>query len=706
MLFEKTNFKLAKPIWEKDKDKELNYSLLFEVKAPKSSNAILRIAGNNTYRIFINGSFVYYGPARAGRGYYRVDELSIEKWLTQDENTITVLSMGYYCYNYQFIRQPAFLCAEIESEGKVISHTGDNNWKAYSYPEKIQKVQRYSGQRTFAEVYDYRNSNGDLLSSNGRQQAEIMVSEDKNFIVREISYPDFDREAVSAVFDQGKAVKIKPEKYFYPNLYDNPLQSYPKDEIKYLSVHMGQEIDTVCEKASGELPLSLSENSYACLEMKSNTTGLIEIELYCNCDTDIYLTFDELLTNNKINLIRNKTSNIVIYRLKGGNSYRLITAEPYTFKYLNVISLGGEVELSYAGIIRTDFNKNEIIRSLNTQKADEQIKRIYDAAIETFRQNTFDIYMDCPSRERAGWLCDSFFTSRVEKLLSGKSTVEKCFLSNFAMEKNHKFLPEGMLPMCYPAEQLNERYIPNWAMWYVLQLGEYFKRTNDEELVAQLREKCIALASFFKAYENEDGLLQNLDSWVFVEWSMCNKLVQDINYPSNMLYYKFKLVMYQLYGDEKFKTEADNLRKVIREKSRMGLFFCDNSVFDENGNLKLSGQCTETCQYYAFYMGVATIEEDRELWETMVKDFGPERKENGKWPEIHFANSFIGNYLRLDLLADAGEYTRLEENIRGYFDYMAKLTGTLWEHDKNHASCNHGFASHVLIWLDKLGYIN
>ena len=148
------------------------------------------------------------------------------------------------------------------------------------------------------------------------------------------------------------------------------------------------------------------------------------------------------------------------------------------------------------------------------------------------------------------------------------------------------------------------------------------------------------------------------------------------------------------------------MRAVIREKSRIGLFFCDNAVRDAQGKMQLSGILTETCQYYAFYMGIATVVEDEKLWETMVEEFGPERKQKNLHPEIHFSNAFIGNYLRLDLLAQAGLYERLEENIRGYFDYMAKKTDTLWENDSDFASCNHGFASHVLVWLDRLGYLN
>ncbi|MBQ4627911.1 MAG: hypothetical protein IJB44_02405, partial [Clostridia bacterium] len=69
-------------------------------------------------------------------------------------------------------------------------------------------------------------------------------------------------------------------------------------------------------------------------------------------------------------------------------------------------------------------------------------------------------------------------------------------------------------------------------------------------------------------------------------------------------------------------------------------------------------------------------------------------------------NAFIGNYLRCDLLRMAGLNEKLDEDIRGYFDYMAQTTGTLWEHVNTSASCNHGFASHVLVWLDHLGYMN
>lgn len=173
-----------------------------------------------------------------------------------------------------------------------------------------------------------------------------------------------------------------------------------------------------------------------------------------------------------------------------------------------------------------------------------------------------------------------------------------------------------------------------------------------------------------------------------------------------MLYYLFKKALCELYGDESLGKEADELRKVIREKSRIDQFFCDNSVYGDDGIARLSGEITETCQYYAFFTGVASKEEDGELWNIIVNDFGPDRAKTGKWEKIHPSNAFIGNYLRCDLLRMAGLNEKLDEDIRGYFDYMAQTTGTLWEHVNTSASCNHGFASHVLVWLDHLGYMN
>ena len=88
----------------------------------------------------------------------------------------------------------------------------------------------------------------------------------------------------------------------------------------------------------------------------------------------------------------------------------------------------------------------------------------------------------------------------------------------------------------------------------------------------------------------------------------------------------------------------------------------------------------------------------------LLNDFGPQRTD--AYPKVYAANTFIGHYLRLDLLSRYGLRDALLENAIGYFYKMAMLTGTLWENDTPHASCCHGFTSCILYWLDEAGKLS
>ena len=110
---------------------------------------------------------------------------------------------------------------------------------------------------------------------------------------------------------------------------------------------------------------------------------------------------------------------------------------------------------------------------------------------------------------------------------------------------------------------------------------------------------------------------------------------------------------------------------------------------------------TETCQYYAFFHGIATPKTHPELWKRLTDEFGPERKAKGLYKEIWPSNAFIGNLLRLIVLKREGCDVQVSREIRGYYLKMAETTGTLWEFDRPEASCNHGFASYLAILLDE-----
>jgi len=102
---------------------------------------------------------------------------------------------------------------------------------------------------------------------------------------------------------------------------------------------------------------------------------------------------------------------------------------------------------------------------------------------------------------------------------------------------------------------------------------------------------------------------------------------------------------------------------------------------------------------------VATPQTHGKLWDKLVHQFGPERKQTNALPEIHQANAFVGNYLRSELLSRYGHPAQIKKELVDFYLYMAEQTGTLWENVGASASCNHGFASHVAhsLYRDVLG---
>lgn len=706
---EYAGFSLATPVWQAGKTKEMNHTLMFRTVTDKTS-ATIKIACNCCYRLTVNGIFVASGPARAAHGYFRADEIELDEFLTKEENVVALLVAGYAVNSFEYPDQESFLCAELCCKTVTVAATsvqtqgGINRFEAVEYTSKLQKTQRYSFQRTFAEVYDYDQTYDAYETDTLYTPACVELQEvaPGAFLQRGVYYPEYQTDYAKCIIASGSVGKSEKESYYTDRSIVNitPIfKGFKADELEFFTTTEYGKLDFY--PASHEkIPTCdavLDKDSYALFDMGTELTGFCELNVSCCEDTLIYAAFDEILTDGDVSPCRMKSCNIAVWRLKAGD-YSLFTLEPYSYRYIKIVAIGAGAKINGLSLRRFEFNRSEIIAP-TPKLPDEDLKNIYDAAVATFCQNTLDIYMDCPSRERAGWLCDSFFTSRVEYALTGKTAVEKNFIENFILPDRFGYIPHGMLPMCYPSDHTDTKYIPNWAMWFVVELEEYLHRSGDRKLVDACRTRVYELLEFLKTFENSDGLLSKLESWVFIEWSESNKLTQDISYPSNMLYCKFKRTIATLYGDTKLQDEAEQLAEVIRNNSFMGDFFCDNSVYNEAGEPILSGECTESCQYYAFFTEVATPELYPELWDTLVNDFGPERKETKKWQRIHFANAFIGNYLRLELLYNNGLYDKVTENIRGYFKKMADETGTLWENDTSHASCNHGFASHVIYWL-------
>lgn len=609
------------------------------------------------YQVKVNGKLISYGPERAVEGYARVRELSI-----QNAEEIEVRVVSYNVSTYCCDKQLPFFAARVVDGENILADTFD--FECERRLDRNTNVPRYSFQRGFAEIYDLRNAEKEILTPYVVDTPILTdgVGDTANY--GEVGFV-FDGEKRFQGFDG--VIKTpwwqdKPE--YQPKVGEfNPVKEIAEDTVGVFT-----------------------EYNY---HLEKQAAGFIKLSGCANEETVVYAVFDEYLEDGKWLFRRSSCNDWVAWTIPKGK-FEIASFEPYAVKFLKLL-VKGKADIT-PSIITLQNDRKALVE----MQGGGVIKTIFDAAVASFRHNAVDMYSDCPGRERAGWLFDSRFTALTEELLFRNRDLERNFLENFAIGDAPELGLEGMLPDCFPAQHDTGEFIPTYAMWYIIEVGEYYEATNDDILVAAVKEKAYALYRYFQAFENEYGLLEDLQGWIFVEWSEANarEFVSGVNFPSNMIYALMLEYMGKLYRDDALLEKAKKIRKTIKEWSFNGTFFADNAT-RENGKLvRRDDHISETCQYYAIVTG---MDVDKALKEKLIKEFGLFRKD--EYPNVVRSDVLPGDYMRFLWLCDIGECDRGIKECVLRFASMAEYSGTLWEKVRPTDSLDHGFASCAAVIL-------
>ena len=727
--FGEVTFESAKPVWPKGEEAAMNTFFRFrgEFEAAEGAKAVLRVTAGYDYKAWLDGAFVAFGPVRTAPGFFRVDEWPLAT--RPGKNVLEIDVAGYNCNNFYLPIQTPFLQAEVVVDGRVVAQTAaDGSLRAFT-TGRMQKVPRFSYQRTFAEIY--------RLPHAATEVPALAEQPAKKLLPREWDVPDFKVTDDFAPQSFEKVVwdrNVRPTSDRYIVSEQANYRYFKVEELDENPYYDVQQLKTVARTAApaakgGWYPLADGEGLVFAGAFEAAGFPLLKVR--CEKPVTIYLTFDELLQDDgSVNPFRAETLGTLVWHLAPGE-HKLEGFEPVALKAARVLAVGGAAEVT-APRVRTYVSPSADRASFKA--SDPALEKIFNAARRSYTANAVDCLNDCPIRERAGWLGDTFFTGRASKWLTGSTKNEHLFLDNFLLpekfdatsfDRTGKYT--GLVPAVWPVDLMCDAcFIPNWNFWFVLELEEFAqKRGGDPALVKAFRPRVLGALAWFERHLNSDGLLEKLPGWVFVEWSKANDLVQDVNYPSNMMYAKMLDAIARMYGMPELAARAAKVRATVRAQSLTADgWYCDNAVRQADGTLKLSGERTEICQYYAFFCGVADKTRDALLWKRLVEDFGPARlktakwKEPGLWARLHTpmvegtwkeiwpANFIFGTCLRMELLSQDGRGAQIYRELRDYFLAMAEKTGTLWEHNDPRASCCHGFASIASEYLirDVLGF--
>lgn len=708
--------RLAQPIFlrglYKEKDIQAGFRKIIRMPEEMQGACLLEITARTFYRLYVDGDFISHGPARAAHGYSRVDVLDLTSVLTAGREHVLAIEIAGYNHPSVYITgEFSFLLAELIVNDSVVIYT-DHSWEGFRLYHRRQQTEAFSHARCLGESYDMDHSYIDWRTAiregfGGRMEIEEL-DEIPELQPRVVPLPDM------RVIGYSRLISVH-------DLRDNPdlkVDAHPHFQEELAHFHLSDSLvdrpSVACMKESS-LPftgaLSINEHKHITIspvqgkftaleyDFSEMNSGFIGIDYTCKEAGTIDLVFTDLLMADGMFNPRRSGSNSVIRLNSQPGRYTFISFEPHAFRYLKLITRGQSCTFHKVFVVLYQFQQ-PMHKSFMCN--DGELNRIYEAAERTLIMSTLDIFMDCPGRERAGWLCDSFWSGRAARLMLGDTSVEQAMLDDF-LHSDRAPLMEGFFPVCYPSGFGNQNcFIPNWPLFLILELDEYVRRSGDTGMLAAYKPVIQKLFSHFAEYENSNGLLENLPGFVFVEWSAANleEYKRPISVATNALYAQALKCAGELYGVKEWVGKADHLQSLMRCNAFTGIWFSDSLHYNAEQTLIPGALFSEANQYYCFWTGMSKRKDQPQLVQRLITECGPSPVQPFSNGELANAGVFIGYFLRFDLLAQWGEHSRLLQEMRVLFMHMIHNgPGTLWEHASSSDSVCHGFASHAGVSL-------
>lgn len=682
--------KIKSAVWAEGQKNQMNRAFAFVLDLGKKQMGEICLSAASCYKVIADGKLMGFGPNRTAHGYARAAVYPF------NAQYITVEVQSHFVPNFCWVkREPFFACVLKTESGKEYFA---EDFNCFALSDRVQKVRRYSFQRGFCETYINEKDRTALYfckPQNAFPRVKTEKAELPHLLPSETLNPALSEIFAEKVIDSGYC-KTSPEIAVYVDrtetLIGTVIEGFKRGEWQDFSTDEISRITYLSGAKSGDY-------AYETLDFSRIVTGIVEVEIIAGNAGEVFFAFDEILSDEKLKTIkpfRGGTANVFKWTVKKAGVYNLSAFEPYAFRYANVITSAG-----VKANVKVRAYENPEAGKMLFECDDKKIEQIMEAARHTFAHNAVDLLTDCPSRERAGWLSDSFFSSVAERVFTGDNKVERAFLQNYILADKSGH-PKGMIPRCYPADYYEEDgFIPNWSLWYILEIYKYFTQYGYDETVEKSRANVEGILNYFVDFENEFGVLEDLKGWIFVEWSAANNSdhINGINVPSNACYYASLLAAAKVYGIKGLKEKAEKVKDYLLKNAYVDGFFVDNLIRNEKGDIIPTENYTETCQYYMFFFKCADKHTHKELFDKMLNEYGKsDSSVSGGNPvkkQLTPSNMIYGVYMRLELLMREQKRVELLNECVRYFYDMTQKTGTLWENNTASASCDHGFASYV-----------
>jgi len=431
----------------------------FNLKKEKGKKYILKITADDSYKLYVNGSFVGQGPACGYFSHYYYNTYDISDFLCGGDNVISVDAYyhGRVDYAHTSADNRQGMWAELYSENECILKS-DDVWKCIKDESFSSCGISWGYDTQFAENIDRRkHPRGWMLTD----------------------FDDSDWENACVKEDDDHILVEQPTKTV------SRREIYPETITKFC-------------------------NNHFLLDFGKEIVGHIHLKAKSQAGSKVIIKCAEELTEDghaKYNM-RCGVDFIEEWILADGED----SFESYDYSGFRFI----ELEMS-DGSIRPE-NFSVIVRHYPYEKKKEfksdnaLLNEIWKICENAVIMSTQEGFFDCPQREKAQYLGDMLITGFSYYHITGDIDMLKKALGDFMYSQN---FDEGM--MCVAPASLKHR-IADYSLLFPLISLNFYKITKDKEFLEKLVFSCEKIIHHYEKYKRHDGLLSGVKEWNLVDW--------------------------------------------------------------------------------------------------------------------------------------------------------------------------------------------
>lgn len=484
------------------------------------SSAPARMTADSRYALYVNGHEASRGPIRSQPRRLHYDVVDLGPFLQQGENVIAVF-VKYYGHplsawmpaaaNSSLGRSGVFVFEAQLGDDWLVS---DETWRACSGAG-------------FSEPLGTMHAN----AIGGGVPSEIFDARALPHDWRVASFDDAAWEHARRITPAhiGGRGRSQPPSDPYGPLYPNPLPPLGGETLRPQSImiealpeppehHTDNPAERLVDSilttpasayASSSLPLYFEAGwARIVIDMGRIVAGLVRFELDAPAGTVLdFGYFEEPVRGRSMFGAHGGTR----YIARGDHDAHVVF-DPKGFRYACIL-VNGPLTLR-------DFAVREHVYQWQPGAgfacSDVELERIFAAGVRTVQLNSWDAFIDCPTREQRAWVGDAVVHQMVHLATNPDWRLALHYLSLSNSPRS-----DGILPMSVAGdvEFGGTSGIPDWSLHWLHGVHNAWRFTGDRARIKEYMPTMERVLRWYLPYLSDENVLQDVVEWNLVDWS-------------------------------------------------------------------------------------------------------------------------------------------------------------------------------------------